>query len=120
MLDSEGFLEGQKESYSIKSVDDKECVFAYYESGIARCSFQSVYNEGQSDFPKPVSCHLFPVRIQGRERNIIRYEEIYECQDALAKGEEENLTMFEFLEEPLSRVYGKEFYKGLKKRYLED
>lgn len=119
-IETEGFLEGEKGNYSVKSVDDSECVFAYYEEGVARCSFQKAYAENEIDFPKPISCHLYPIRIQGKRRNIIRYEEMYECQDALVKGGEENITVFEFSETPLIREYGKEFYKGLKKTYLED
>jgi hypothetical protein len=119
-LEEHGFAEETNEGYTLKSVDDKECVFVYYEEEIARCAFQKSYFEDESDFPKPISCHLFPIRIQGNKRNIIRYEELYECQDALAKGEDEDTTVFEFLKEPLIREYGKEFYKGLKKRYLED
>ena len=119
-IESEGFIEGERENYSIKSVDDSECVFAFYEEGIARCAFQKAFNERVIDFPKPISCHLFPIRIQGRKRNIIRYEELYECQDALLKGEEENISVFEFCEIPLTREYGKEFFKGLKKTYMED
>ncbi len=119
-IEIEGFVEGEKENYSIKSVNDSECVFAYYDEGIARCAFQKAYNESEIDFPKPISCHLFPIRIQGRKRNIIRYEELYECQDALVKGEEENISVFEFSEVPLTREYGKEFFKGLKKTYMED
>ncbi|MBK7160449.1 MAG: DUF3109 family protein [Ignavibacteria bacterium] len=68
---------------------------------------------------KPISCHLFPVRIFGRKRKIIRYEELYECIDAIEKGENENLTVFEFAKEPLEREYGKEFYRDLKKKYLK-
>lgn len=119
-LDADGFLEGRKGEYTLKSVNDSECVFSYYEGNVARCAFQRLCNEGETDFPKPISCHLFPIRIQGRKRNVIRYEELYECRDALDRGEEENITVFEYLKIPLVREYGKEFYNGLKKRYLED
>ncbi len=120
LLENEGFVEITDGEYGIKSVDDKECVFAYYEEGIAKCSFQRAYYEKRTGFPKPISCHLFPIRIKGQRRNIIRYEELYECQDALDKGETDNITMFEFLEEALVREYGREFFNALKKRYLED
>ena len=113
VIRKEGFLVGEKDDYSINSYDYRECVFAFYENGIAKCSFQKAYYAGETDFMKPISCHLFPVRIYGRKRKIIRYEELYECCDALTKGEEENTTVFEFAQEPLEREYGKEFYKEL-------
>lgn len=120
VIQVEGYLEGEKGDYSVKSVDDSECVFAFYEDGIARCAFQKAHAENEIDFPKPISCHLYPIRIQGKKRNIIRYEEMYECQDAIVKGEKEDITVFEFSKSPLIREYGKEFYKGLKKTYMED
>lgn len=119
LIRNEGFLLGEEDDYSIHSFDYRECVFAFYENGIAKCSFQKAYNNGESDFPKPISCHLFPIRIYGKKRKILRYEELYECIDALAKGEEENISVFEFARESLEREYGKEFYKELKKKYLE-
>ncbi len=119
-IKSNGFFEGRKGEYSIKSIDDKECAFVYYDNGIARCSFQKTYFEERNGFPKPISCHLFPIRITGSDRNILKYEEIYECHDALDKGELDGITIFEYLKEPLIREYGKEFYEGLKKRYMED
>lgn len=117
-LNENGFLDGSINDYSINSVNDKECIFAFYENGIANCSFQKAYMEGESDFIKPISCHLFPVRIQGLKRNIMRYEAIYECEDALEKGETENITVFEFAKDSLIREYGKKFYDELKNKYL--
>lgn len=118
VLDKEGFLEGRKEDYSIKSVEDQDCVFVYYENDIAKCSFEKAFNNGESDFKKPISCHLFPVRINGKNRNIIKYEEISECENALSKGHDENITIFEFVRDSIEREYGKNFYKELEIKYL--
>lgn len=118
-LETEGFLEGKTGDYSIKSVNDEECVFSFYEEGIAKCSFQKAFYNKETDFQKPISCHLFPVRISGLKRNIIKYEEINECIDALEKGEEENLTVFEFAKDSLVREYGIGFYNDLKEKYSD-
>lgn len=80
--------------------------------------FKKAFYNDETDFMKPISCHLFPVRISGIKRNIIKYEEINECFDALAKGEEENITVFEFAEESIVREYGTGFYNDLKEKYL--
>lgn len=117
-LETEGFLDGRAGNYSVKSVNDEECVFSFYEGGIAKCSFQKAFYNDETDFMKPISCHLFPVRISGVKRNIIKYEEINECIDALEKGEEENLSVFEFAGESIVREYGIGFYKDLKEKYL--
>ena len=105
-IESKGFLEGRKGDYSIMSVDDEQCVFSYYEDEIAKCSFQKAFNNSETKFRKPISCHLFPIRITGKKRNIIRYEEISECEDALIKGQEDNVSIFEFTKDPLIREYG--------------
>lgn len=118
-LNKEGFLLGYKDDYSINSVDDTNCVFSFVENGITKCSFQTAYYNGETSFKKPVSCHLFPIRISGGNRNIIRYEEIVECEDALIKGESEDVTVFEFAKESLEREYGDKFYKEIKQKFLK-
>ncbi|HMQ68490.1 MAG TPA: DUF3109 family protein [Ignavibacteria bacterium] len=117
-IDTGGVIEGEPGDYSLKSVNDEECIFAFYEEGIAKCSFQQAYINNETDFQKPISCHLFPVRISGKKRNIIRYEEISECEDALAKGKSENITIFEFAKDAFVREYGEQFYKDLKSKYF--
>lgn len=120
VLENEGFLIGEEDDYSVNSYNYRECVFAFYEGGIAKCSFQHAYHRGEIDFIKPISCHLFPVRIFGSKRKILRYEELYECQDALIKGAKENISVFEFARESIEREYGKNFFKELKKMYLNN
>lgn len=117
-LETAGFLEGRPGNYSVNSVNDEECVFSFYEEGIAKCSFQKAFYNEESDFKKPISCHLFPVRISGIKRNILKYEEINECLDALEKGEEENISVFEFAKDSLIREYGIGFYNDLRDKYL--
>ena len=118
VLDNEGFLEGEKGNYSINSVDDEDCVFSFYENGIAKCSFQKAFYNNETDFIKPISCHLFPLRISGNKRNIIRYEKISECEDALTYGNEQNITLFEFAKDPLIKEYGRDFYNDLQEKFL--
>ncbi len=120
VLDREGFYYGDKGDYALNNVNDEDCAFSFYEEGIVKCSFQKAFNNGEIDFPKPISCHLFPVRISGKKRNIMRYEEINECADALIKGEEENISVFEFARESLVREYGEKFYNELKINFLKN
>lgn len=117
LLESEGFLEGTSGNYSIKSVEDADCVFSFVEDGIARCSFQKAFDNNETDFRKPISCHLFPIRVHGIKRNIVKYEEIDECRDALINGNKMNVTVAEFAKEPLIREFGEKFYKDITEKY---
>ncbi|MFZ1320028.1 MAG: DUF3109 family protein [Ignavibacteria bacterium] len=117
ILDNEGFINGSGKDLELKSLKDEDCVFAFREEGIAKCSFERAFFKNEIQFRKPISCHLFPIRITGKKRNILRYEEIYECRDAIDEGKEKKIKMFEFLKDSLEREYGKEFYKSLKEKF---
>ncbi|MBK8554174.1 MAG: DUF3109 family protein [Ignavibacteria bacterium] len=119
-IEKDGFLEGSTGDYAIRSVNDEQCVFSYYEDEIAKCSFQKAFNNNETYFRKPVSCHLFPIRISGDKRNILRYEEINECKDALDKGKAENVSVFEFAKDSLVREYGEDFYDDLREKYCNE
>lgn len=118
VLKHEGFLLGRENDYSINCVDNMDCVFSFVDDGIVRCAFQRAYYNNETTFRKPISCHLFPIRVSGVNRNIIRYEEISECEDAVVKGEKEDVSVFEFSKESLEREYGEHFYNELKQKFL--
>lgn len=120
IIDKHKFFDGSSGDFSLKSVDDEACVFSFFENGIAKCAFQRAYDNGETKFRKPISCHLFPIRISGHDRNILKYEELDECEPALKKGIEMNSTIYEFAREPLIREYGAEFYEGMKSSFGKD
>ncbi len=96
-------------------VDDKECVFAYREkSGIWKCAIEKAYREGRVDFYKPISCHLYPVRLQKYEEltavNVHRWNV---CECARTNGKNLNVPVYQFLKEPLIRQFGTEWYEQL-------
>jgi hypothetical protein len=115
VIESKGFYEEIDGELLIRSVENKECVFVYYEDDIARCGIEKAYNNDKTDFKKPISCHLFPIRISDFGGDVLRFEKIDECKPALEKGVEENITIAEFCEEPLQRYFGKQWYSELKK-----
>jgi hypothetical protein len=94
------------------------CVYGFRDkSGIFQCSFETIYNEGQSDWKKPISCHLFPVKISQSEKTDIEYVN-YEpretlCTPACVLGKKLKIPVYQFLKEPLIRKYGEEFYEIL-------
>ena len=78
------------------------------------CGIEKAFEEGKTDFQKPLSCHLFPVRIkQYKDFRAVNYQELSICASALDKGREEGIYVYEFLKEPLIRALGKEMYDEL-------
>ncbi len=108
-IEKNGFWEIKEELHMIKSVNNRDCVFVYYENAIAKCSIEKAYYNGKTEFIKPISCHLFPIRISDFGGPILRYEEYDECRDALIKGLKTNLSIAQFCEVPLERTFGKEW-----------
>lgn len=96
-------------------VGNEECVFAYKEdTGIWKCAIEKAYREGRIDFYKPISCHLYPVRLQKYEEltavNVHRWSV---CECARVRGKSLNVPVYQFLKEPLIRRFGKEWYEQL-------
>lgn len=95
------------------SLNNKACLLVYYVNGIAKCAFERAFFDGKTKFRKPVSCHLFPIRISDFMGEVLRYEEFSECTAALEKGKKEQITILEFCREALERKYSKEWYESL-------
>ena len=114
-IDMNGFYEEKDGELFIRSIDNKECVFVHVQDGIARCSIEKTFSEGKTNFKKPISCHLFPIRNSNFGGDVLKYEKIDECKPAIEKGASENVTIAEFCEEPLQRNFGKQWYSEFKK-----
>ena len=96
-------------------VGRKECVFAYKEkSGIWKCAVEKAYREGRIDFYKPISCHLYPVRLQKfKELTAVNVHRWNVCDCARSNGQNLNVPVYKFLKEPLIRQFGSEWYEQL-------
>lgn len=101
--------------YGTACVDGRECVFVVYEGDakrpVAKCSLQLAYHAGRLDFEKPISCHLFPVRVEeygGTE--VLNYEQIDLCAPAVTRGRRADVQLYDFLRDPLTRKYGADWY----------
>ena len=97
----------------VKAIDNRDCIFVYYDGDIAKCALERVYYDGDSNFIKPLSCHLFPIRINQFGGDILKFEFYNECSDALALGQITEIPVSEFCEGGLKRKYGKGWYKKL-------
>ena len=96
-------------------VHGKDCVFTCYDAdGVCKCAIEKAYREGKSDFYKPISCHLYPIRItQYRDFKAVNYHRWTVCQAAELLGERAKVPVYRFLKEPLIRKFGEEWYKAL-------
>lgn len=98
--------------------DHEICVYGTRdEQGIIKCAFEQAYYDGVIGWKKPISCHLFPViSKKGKSGNYdrINYEPREKlCNPACGLGKKLKVPVYEFLKEPLIRMYGEEFYKAL-------
>jgi hypothetical protein len=95
-------------------VNGKECAYVFFENGIARCSIEKAFSEKRIPFPKPLSCHLYPVRITELEEGEgVNYHKWHICRSALDKGYREKTKLYLFLEEAFIRKYGRSWYNRL-------
>lgn len=95
-------------------IDGKECAFTVFENGIATCAIEKAWNNGIVDFRKPISCHLYPIRVKEYSTfTAINYHQWDVCAPALELGEQIDLPVYRFLKDAIIRAYGKEFYDQL-------
>jgi hypothetical protein len=111
-----GFWEEKEEIPMIKSIENKDCVFTYFEGEIARCSIEKAYNDRKIEFIKPLSCHLFPIRVSDFGGPVLRYEEYSECKSALVKGRKLEVNIIDFCKISLERAFGEQWFIKLKER----
>jgi Fe-S-cluster containining protein len=98
--------------YATRCVGSAECVFVTYEGPIAKCSLQKAYHAGRIDFEKPLSCHLYPIRIlRYGDYEALTYEQIGLCAPAVVNGKRLGTSLIDFLREPLVRTYGEAWYE---------
>lgn len=96
-------------------MDDGACVFVVRENGILSCGIEKAYKDGKSTFQKPVSCHLYPVRVKKyKEFSSVNYDSWSICSAACTLGRELEVPLYLFVEEALVRRFGKEWMKALK------
>ena len=103
---------------------NRECAYTYTdEHGIIKCAIEKAFLKGKINFRKPVSCHLFPIRItEYKDFDAVNYQELDICKPGRACGAKNELPLYKFLKEPLIRKYGEQWYNELEvaSEYLEN
>jgi len=94
-------------------LNKRECVYTFTdENGITKCAIEKAFLNGEIPFRKPVSCHLFPIRItEYSDFDALNYQELAICKPGRKCGAKNKLPLYQFLKEPLIRKYGEEWYK---------
>lgn len=106
-------------------VEGRNCVFTCYgEGGMCMCAIEKAYREGRIDFYKPISCHLYPLRLTDYPSfTAVNYHSWKICKAAEVLGRAKGVRVYQFLKEPLIRRFGKEWYDELVlacEAYLEE
>ena len=96
-------------------VNGKDCVFTCYDDkGCCYCAIDKAYREGRCSFRKPISCHLYPIRVKKLGEFVgLNYDRWDVCRPAVAKGQREHIYVYQCLKEPLIRRFGQEWYDEL-------
>lgn len=111
ILNEKGFYESDDNSnLTTVCINRRDCVFVFYEGSVAKCSLEKAYFDGLTKFRKPVSCHLFPIRVGNFGGKYLYFEKIKECKPAIDKGINESTYLADYLKESLVRAFGLEWY----------
>lgn len=96
-------------------VNGAECAFVYFdENNITKCAIEKAFLEGKTTFKKPISCHLYPIRVKKfNEYEALNFDHWDICAPACACGEQLNVPVYRFLKEPIIRAWGVPFFEEL-------
>lgn len=109
------YIKDFEDDFSTPTVEGKECAYAVYdERGILKCGIELAYAAGKTKFQKPISCHLYPIRITSYEQyDAVNYDRWQICDPACKLGNSLKIPLYKFLKTPLIRKYGAKWYRQL-------
>lgn len=113
-IEKNGFWVEKFGDLMTRSIDNRDCVFVTYEGDIAKCGIEKAFRDGKVDFPKPVSCHLFPIRVSNFGGPVLRYERYADCAPAIEKGKKTKILILDFCRDALERAFSKEWFSKIK------
>ena len=115
-VERQGFMVVDEEGdYTTPLVDDAECAYAYEENGVTLCAIEKAWAEGRTGFRKPISCHLYPIRLVRFSNGGVglNYHRWAVCAPARECGKKLGIPVYKALREPIIRRFGEEFYHAL-------
>ena len=116
-IEEQGLFITHDGEFETPLIDGKDCAYITFdEKGIALCGIEEAYNQGEVDFKKPISCHLYPIRVQDySEFAAVNYHKWQICDDACTLGKELQTPIYKFVKEALIRKFGDDWYAELEK-----
>lgn len=114
-IEAQGLYLQDGTSYSTTPlVDGGACVYLTWEGVIAKCGIERAWEDKKIDFQKPISCHLYPIRVDKvGDQDALNYYYWDICSAACKLGKKLSVPVYEFLKEPIVRKYGEDFYNKL-------
>lgn len=115
-VERQGFMVVDSDGdYTTPLVDNAACAYAFEEDGVTFCAIERAYREGKCSFLKPISCHLYPIRVmQFRNGSYgLNYHRWAVCSSARECGKKLGVPLYKALREPIVRRFGEEFYRSL-------
>ena len=111
------FVTTEHGEYETPLIDGADCAYVIFdEHQTALCGIEEAYNQGDIDWKKPVSCHLYPVRVKDySEFSAVNYHKWHICDDACTLGKALELPIYKFVKEALIRKFGLQWYEELEK-----
>ena len=110
------WVKGSEQDLETPLIDDKDCAYVIFDGKTALCGIEQAYNQGVISWKKPVSCHLYPVRVKEySDFSAVNYHKWHICSDACALGEELGVPVYQFVKEALVRKFGQSWYDDLEK-----
>ena len=118
VIESQGtFIKTEDGEFETPLINGADCAYVIFdEKNVALCAIEEAYNQGVVSWKKPVSCHLYPVRVQEySEFSAVNYHKWQICDDACTLGEELGVPVYKFVKEALIRKFGEDWYSELDK-----
>ena len=109
------YIKGVDGDWETPLIDGADCAYVIFDNkGVALCAIEKAYNEGKIDWKKPISCHLYPVRVkQYSDFSAVNYHRWYICDNACSLGKELTVPVYKFVKEALIRKFGNQLYEEL-------
>ncbi len=120
-IESQGtWVTGEGGDFETTLIEGKDCAYVIFDGTTALCGIEQAYNEGVVDWKKPVSCHLYPIRVKDfTEFTAVNYDQWHICDDACTLGKELQVPVYQFVKEALIRKFGEDWYLELEKVALD-
>ena len=111
------FVESEFGDLETPLLDGADCVYVIYDDkNVALCAIEEAYNQGIISWKKPISCHLYPIRVTDyTEFSAVNYHKWEICDDACTLGKELQVPIYKFVKQALIRKFGEDWYAELEK-----